>query len=132
MRYCLDTNAVIALFKGNARFLGALKRLSPNEIALPAVTLHELYYGAFKSQRVETNLARVEALRFPTLPFSISDARLAGEIRAQLSSQPIGPYDVFIAAQALSRGLILVTRNMKEFERVPGLIVEDWESEIDH
>ncbi|MCK5930617.1 MAG: type II toxin-antitoxin system VapC family toxin [Fulvimarina manganoxydans] len=131
MRYCLDTNVVIALFKGNPRVVSALTRVSPSDIALSAVVLHELYYGAFKSQRVETNLARIEALRFSTLPFSISDARLAGQVRALVASQPIGPYDIFIAAQALNRGPILVTRNNKEFGRVPGLAVEDWESEIE-
>ena len=90
---------------------------------------HELYYGAYKSGRPEENLARVEGLAFPVLEFDREDARSAGEVRARLSGAgtPIGPYDVLIAGQALARKLILLTHNRKEFERVPGLRLEDWE-----
>ena len=78
-----------------------------------AVVIHELYYGAFKSQRVEKNVARVDALQFPVLEFDQEDARQAGEIRAHLASKgtPIGPYDVLIAGQAKARNLTLVTHN---------------------
>jgi len=93
-----------------------------------SVVIHELYYGAFKSQRVEKNVARVDALQFPVLEFDQEDARQAGEIRAHLASKgtPIGPYDLLIAGQAKARKLILVTHNTTEFTRVPGLKVEDW------
>jgi tRNA(fMet)-specific endonuclease VapC len=93
-----------------------------------AVVIHELYYGAFKSQRVEKNVARVDALRFSVLEFDEEDARQAGQIRAHLASKgtPIGPYDVLIAGQARARELTLVTHNTSEFQRVPGLKVEDW------
>jgi tRNA(fMet)-specific endonuclease VapC len=92
------------------------------------VVLHELYYGAFKSQRVEKNVARVDGLQFPVLEFDQEDARQAGEIRAHLASRrtPIGPYDVLIAGQAKARKLTLVTHNTTEFQRVPSLKVEDW------
>jgi tRNA(fMet)-specific endonuclease VapC len=93
-----------------------------------AVVIHELYFGAFKSQRVEQNVARVDALQFLVLEFDDEDARQAGQIRAQLASKgtPIGPYDVMIAGQARARELTLVTHNTTEFRRVPGLRVEDW------
>ena len=92
------------------------------------MVIHEIYYGAFKSQRVETNVARVDALQFPVLEFDHEDARQAGEIRAYLASKgtPIGPFDVLIAGQAKARKLTLVTHNTTEFRRVPGLKVEDW------
>ena len=95
---------------------------------MSAVVIHELYYGAFKSQRVEKNVARVDGLQFPVLEFDQEDARQAGEIRAHLASKgtPIGPYDVLIAGQAKARKLTLVTHNTTEFQRVPSLKVEDW------
>ena len=95
---------------------------------MSSVVIHELYYGAFKSQRVAKNVARVDALQFPVLEFDQEDARQAGEIRAHLASKgtPIGPYDLLIAGQAKARKLILVTHNTTEFTRVPGLKVEDW------
>lgn len=94
----------------------------------PRSSSTSLYYGAFKSQRVEKNVARVDALQFPVLEFDQEDARQAGEIRAQLASKgtPIGPYDVLIAGQAKARKLTLVTHNTTEFQRVSGLRVEDW------
>lgn len=95
---------------------------------MSAVVIHELYYGAFKSQRVEKNVARVDGLQCPVLEFDHEDARQAGEIRAHLASKgtPIGPYDVLIAGQARARKLTFVTHNATEFRRVPNLRVEDW------
>lgn len=129
MRFLLDTNAVIALMKGQAGFLARLRRYETGDFGLSTVVLHELYYGAYKSQRVAANLARIEALRFETVDFCPEDARRAGELRAALAAAgtPIGPYDALIAGQALARGLTLVTRNSGEFARVAGLRVEDWE-----
>ncbi|HVT02319.1 MAG TPA: PIN domain-containing protein, partial [Thermoanaerobaculia bacterium] len=91
---------------------------------------HELYYGAFKSQRKTRNVDLVDALQFEVLEFDQDDAKQAGEVRALLAARgtPIGPYDVLIAGQARARKLILVTRNTGEFARVPDLRVEDWES----
>ncbi len=90
--------------------------------------MHELYFGAFRSQRREANLGRVDALRFEVLPLDVEDARHVGEIRALLADQgtPIGAYDVLIAGQARARNLVLVTRNLREFDRVPGLVTENW------
>jgi tRNA(fMet)-specific endonuclease VapC len=71
----------------------------------------------------------VESLQFEVVPFDKEDARQAGEIRATLEvlGTPIGPYDVLIAGQACARGLVLVSRNLREFQRVDGLTVENWE-----
>lgn len=129
--YLLDTNAVIALLKGNAQLLSRVKAASPHDVAISSIVAHELFYGAFKSSRVDDNVARVDRLRFRTLEFDRDDARCAGEIRASLArgGTPIGPYDILIAGQALSRSLVLVTRNGREFSRVSGLNVEDWEGQ---
>lgn len=129
MRYLLDANAVIALLNDTLSPIARRFRpYTPRDVAVPAIVMHELYDGAFKSQRVEANLARVDALQFLVLEFDQEDARQAGEIRALLAvtGTPIGPYDVLIAGQARARGLTLVTHNTTEFARVPSLKVEDW------
>lgn len=128
MRYLLDAHAVIALLNDTTSPIARrIRRYAPRDIGVSAVVIHELYYGAFKSQRVEKNVARVDALQFPVLEFDQEDARQAGG-RAHLASKgtPIGPYDVLIAGQAKARKLTLVTHNTTEFQRVPGLKVEDW------
>ena len=129
MKYLLDANAVIALLKGHERFLARLRRHRPEEFVISSIVAHELYYGAYKSARSKESLARVEALAFGVLEFDQEDARMAGELRAQLSraGTPIGPYDVLIAGQAMARELILLTHNQREFQRVSGLRTEDWE-----
>jgi tRNA(fMet)-specific endonuclease VapC len=129
LSYLLDTNTVIALLN-DARSPAAtrVRRCRPDEVALCALVIHELFYGAFKSQRTAQNVARVDALQFEILSFDKEDAREAGEIRAHLAAQgvPIGAYDVLIAGQARARALTLVTHNVREFARVPRLQVEDW------
>lgn len=128
--YLLDTNAVIAAMKGQQGMVTRIRAQRPRDVFVSAIVLHELYYGAFRSERTEANVDRVDALQFQTLDFDAEDARNAGEIRAQLaaSGSPIGPYGVLIAGQALSRELILVTRNLREFQRIKALRIEDWES----
>jgi tRNA(fMet)-specific endonuclease VapC len=130
MRYLLDTNAVIALL--NDRESQTSKRArshKPADVGISAVVAHELYYGAFKSQRMDANVALVDELQFEVVEFDKEDARQAGEIRAVLAKQgrPVGPYDSLIAGQAISRDLILVSQNIDEFGRVSGLRVENWE-----
>ncbi|WP_284946918.1 type II toxin-antitoxin system VapC family toxin [Acidisoma cladoniae] len=129
MIYLLDSNAVIALFAGHLGFITRLKHHRPTDVGLSSIVAHELYFGAYKSRKQAENLARVEAHLFEVLPFDQQDARQAGELRAALSvsGTPIGPYDVLIAGQALAKGLTLITRNLREFERVPSLLVENWE-----
>jgi tRNA(fMet)-specific endonuclease VapC len=128
MKYLLDTNAVIALLRRHPGFLGHLTRYTPEDFAIPAIVMHELYYGAYKSQRVSANLAQLDALRFQTLDFDPEDARCAGELRALLAKAgtPIGPFDMLIAGQAMARSLTVITHNRREFDRVVGLSVEDW------
>ena len=133
MMICIDTNVAIASL--NRRPAVVAERLGEairfQKVALPAPALHELGYGAANSQRVQENIARIETfleLPIEVLPFDAEDAREAGFIRAALRKLgvPIGNYDVLIAAQARRRSLPLVTANVREFARVPGLIVTDW------
>ena len=130
MRYLLDANAVIGLLGGNAGLLAKVRQHAPEDFGVSAIAAHELFYGAYKSQRKTQNLARVDGLQFVVLEFDQEDARQAGEIRAALAGAgtPIGPYDVLIAGQARARGLIVVTHNTGEFSRVNGLDVEDWQT----
>ena len=131
MRFLFDANAVIALLNDPNGFVARhARQYQPADIGLSAIVSHELYFGVFKSQRRDHNLAIVAGLQFEVVPFDHEDARHAGEIRAALGAAgtPIGPYDVLIAGQARSRGLVLVSRNLREFQRVAGLSVENWEA----
>lgn len=128
-RFILDTNIVIALINKTASPLGErVRSYQQGVIALSALVVYELYYGAFASGRRERNLAEIELLRFPVLPFGAEDARQAGRIRADLraAGSLIGANDLLIAGQALARNLTLVPYDVREFRRVPGLQVEDW------
>ncbi len=129
MKYLLDANAVIGLLKNHPVLTARLRQFLPQDFGVPAVAIHELFYGAYKSQQMAQNLARVDALQFEVLEFDREDARQAGEIRASLAKAgtPIGSYDVLIAGQAKARGLTLITHNTKEFSRVEGLLIDDWE-----
>lgn len=128
MKYLLDTNAVIAILNANERFLTTLERHKESEIVVSSVVLSKLYYGAYKSQRTAYNLEKINLLSFEVLQFNLQDADRAGEIRATLEKRgtPIGAYDTLIAGQALANDLILITDNIKEFNRVNGLKLENW------
>jgi tRNA(fMet)-specific endonuclease VapC len=131
MKYLLDANAVIALLNDTkSRTARRARRYKPGDVGISAIVAHELYYGAYRSQRTTSNVALVDSLQFEVLEFDQEDARQAGEIRALLALRgtPIGPYDVLIAGQAKARRLTLVTRNTAEFARVQDLRIEDWES----
>jgi tRNA(fMet)-specific endonuclease VapC len=130
VKYLLDTNTVIALLKRQKSVLTRLRTNTPDDVVLSAIVAYELFFGAYKSHHTAKNVALVEALAFEVVPFDQHDAAQAGQLRAALASAgtPIGPYDLLIAGQALARGLILVTRNTREFARVAGLRVENWES----
>src|SRR5579864_5067808 len=131
MRYLLDANAIIAMLRDSgSRPAQRVRHERMGDVAISAVVAHELYYGAFKSRRPAHSVALVDALQFPVIEFDREDARQAGGIRAFLSARgtTIGPYDVLIAGQAVARQIILVTHNVDELRRVPGLSIEDWEA----
>ena len=131
-RYLLDTNACIALMKENAGLVARVRHAGMESLMLCAPVKAELWFGACKSQRVAENQHRLRQFfnDLPSLPFDDAAAERCGEIRATLATQgkPIGPYDLQIAAIALSSNLIVVTRNLDEFSRVSGLAIENWQS----
>lgn len=130
LKYLLDTNIVIHTMKNRPQQVKRLFQKHEGEMCISAVTLGELVFGAEHSQQVERNLKDIEALvaRIEVLPLDSKAAYHFGQIRAALYTigQPIGPYDMLIAGHARASGLILVTNNINEFERVPGLLLENW------
>lgn len=130
LKYLLDTNIVIYTMKNRPQQVQKRFQKHEGEMCISAVTLGELVFGAEHSQQVERNLTDIEALvaRLEVLPLDSRAAYHFGQIRAALYAigQPIGPYDMLIAGHARASGLILVTNNINEFERVPGLLLENW------
>jgi tRNA(fMet)-specific endonuclease VapC len=132
--YLLDTNAVIALLKDEpAIFRKRLRRAVSRgaAIAVSSIVLYELWYGVARSARRRENAERLRVFLsggIEVSAFDEEDARTAGDLRATLegAGTPIGPYDLLIAAQALRTGATLVTANVAEFTRVPGLQWQDW------
>lgn len=132
MKYLLDTNVCINYMRGkNTLLLQRFGAYSPVDIALCAVVMAELRYGAEASGRVQSEHAKIDAFAAPYISLAFDDAaaRVFGEIRHALMStgKAIGPFDTMIAAIALANNLVLVTHNTNEFSRVPGLTLEDWE-----
>jgi len=131
MKFLLDTNICIYVIKQKPISVKQrFQAVNSSDMSISIVTLAELEYGAAKSQNPQRN--RETLIRF-CAPFevvglSMEDARILGGVRADLErrGQPIGGYDMLIAAQALSRSLTLVTNNIKEFSRIEGLVVENW------
>ena len=131
MRYLLDTNAIIGLLRDDRSPLARRARHEQlDDLATSSIVVQELFFGAFKSRRPGHNLSTFDSLRFQVIDFDRDDARRAGLVRAELMARgmTIGPYDMLIAGHALARSLILVTHNTREFSRVAGLRIEDWEA----
>lgn len=129
MKYLLDTNTVIAILNdAKARPANTLRTKAPTDVFISSIIEHELYYGAFKSAHVQKNKSKLDSMLLTILDFDKEDAIHSGEIRAKLAQQgtPIEPLDVLVAGQALSRDLILVTRNVREFGRIAELKLENW------
>ena len=130
MRYLLDTNIVIYVLKRRPPELLSTFNANASRMAISSITLAELMHGAGKSQQVGKNLSAIEdfCTRLEVLPYGMKAAQHYGAIRAALEKigQPIGVNDLHIAGHARSEGLVLVTNNIAEFERVPGLELENW------
>ncbi len=131
MKFILDTNICIYIIKKKPeQVIKRLSKIDPSTIALSSITLFELIYGSEKSANREGNLDALNdfLVPFEVLPWTINEAKIAGQIRAELSKvgSPIGPFDTQIAAHAISLGLTLVTNNEKEFKRVRDLKIENW------
>ncbi len=130
MKFLLDTDTIIYVFKRLGHCLPQLNSQRDSDITLSAISLFELEYGMGKSD----NRSKMDAYllnlrrRYAVLDFDTPCALQAGIVRAQLHTRgtPIGPYDLQIAGIALAHKLTVVTRNTREFSRVPNLKVENW------
>lgn len=131
--YLLDTNICISLMRNQyPEMTDKILSMDPSLLMISSITVFELEYGAAKSQQKDRTRAQLALFlsAFTILPFDTEDAIVAGRIRGELAKKgtPIGPYDLQIAAQGISRKLTVVTHNIDEFSRVPNLQVEDWVS----
>lgn len=134
MTFVLDSNVIIDTLRGRQnsvrqRFLAEVAQGTP--LFVPSLVMFELYFGAAKSLdpiKERARLATFTAGAVRILDFDVDDAASGGELRATLAAAgtPIGPYDVLIGAQALRRKLTLVTADLAEFSRIPGLVVTSW------
>ncbi len=132
MIYLLDTNVcVVYLNQPQSQVVKQLHCFQPQDIAVCAPVKAELFFGAMKSKQPDKTLEKQQCFlaAFNSLPFNDDAALFFGKIRADLQrqGQPIGPYDLQIAAIAIANDLTLVTHNTREFNRVNGLKLVDWE-----
>lgn len=130
LRYMLDTNLCIRVLRDRPETIRARFNAEADGMSISMIVLTELLHGAAKSARPIENRREVErfASRLEVLAFDADAAAHAGNIRAVLEREgrQIGGYDVLIAGHARSRGLIVVTGNLGEFNRVDGIRCEDW------
>ena len=126
--YLLDTDAVVDVLRGRHGVAQRLAQVSPDDVAVSAMTVAELLYGSLCSsdpERSEREVRRfLDVVR--TIPFGRGAAAAHSRIRHSLRKQNIGPNDLVIAATALSAKATVVTANVREFSRVDGLAVESW------
>jgi tRNA(fMet)-specific endonuclease VapC len=133
MKYLLDTNTCIRYMNGRSEAIRhKLPTIPARDIVVCSIVRAELAFGVAKSQTPTASAAKLQRFLRPyaTLPFDDAAAGRFGQIRAALETAgtPIGPYDMQIAAIALVHGLTVVTHNVREFGRIAGLTIEDWEA----
>ena len=131
MKYLLDTNACVDYLNGRfPRLTERIQRSAPSDLAISSVAVAELRYGAEKSAQAQRNHERLDVFLgdVPCVDFDSDAALVYGRVRAALERRGviIGPYDLQIAAHALSSDLVLVSDNVREFRRVEGLKVQNW------
>jgi tRNA(fMet)-specific endonuclease VapC len=130
LTYMLDTNICIYVMKNYPHDLKEKFNLLAEQLCISSITLGELHYGAEKSARRADNLTAIEhfVARLDVLPFGAKAAAHYGQVRAELerAGPPCGPHDMQIGGHARSEGLIVVTNNLREFSRMPGIRTENW------
>lgn len=136
MRALLDTNICIYMIKNKPPEVRKhFDRFVPGDIGISAITVAELHYGVAKSAAKEKNALALEGFLLPLeiVAFDMESALVYGKIRSDLERRgtPVGGMDMLIAAQAIARGLTLITHNLKEFQRIPELRCETWIGETD-
>ena len=131
MRFLLDTNICIYIIKQKPpKVFDKFQTLTTSDVGVSSITVAELEYGAYKSQRQEQNRAALSQFLIPLeiLPFDERATQTYGQIRAELERRGtvIGSMDMLIASQAISLGLTLVTNNVRELSLIPGLTLVNW------
>ena len=130
LTYMLDTNICIHVMKNYPPALREKFNTLAEQLCMSSITLGELHYGAEKSARRAVNLTAIEhfAARLEVRSFDDKAAVHYGQLRAELERMgtPCGPHDIQIGGHARSEGLIVVTNNMREFARMPGVRTENW------
>ena len=131
MKYLLDTCTLSYFVQGDPRVVARLKATSPALLAVSSVSVMEIEYGLLLSAKRAKSLGPVMKALFSSVEiaaYGLEDANATASIRASLKKKgrPIGPFDLMIAGTALSRGFTLVTSNVREFNNVSGLTIEDW------
>ena len=128
--YLLDTDTIIYSLKGNTNIQENLRQHVNDLLHISIITLMELYYGVYKSQHVDANLAKIKTLEhsLDILPARQETAEIFGKIKArlELDGNRLDDFDLIIASTALTHNLVLVTNNEKHFKRIEGLKLENW------
>jgi predicted nucleic acid-binding protein len=128
--YLLDTDTVIYSLKGEPAVKKNLRDHFHDPMRMSVITLMELYYGAHKSLKIASNLAKIKTLElsFEIISISEESAEIFGMTKAQLekAGSPLDDFDLIIASSALSNNLVLVTNNVRHFQRIEGLKLTNW------
>jgi tRNA(fMet)-specific endonuclease VapC len=128
--FLLDTDTIIYSLKGHPMVKANLERHLHAVLKISIATLMELYYGAYKSQKVTSNLAKIKSIEaaIETLPLGHESAEIFALLKSSLekAGAPLDDFDLILAACALAHDLVLVTNNTKHFERVHGLKLANW------
>jgi tRNA(fMet)-specific endonuclease VapC len=130
MLYVLDTDTVIDILKGRQPARAAYQSHSPDDLAVCTMTVAELHYGVSLAADPATERRKVDVFLAPLaiLPFDVEAAERHALFRRALRSMPIGERDLVIASTVPASDATLITRNRREFDRVPGLLVDSWMS----
>ena len=132
--YLLDTDTIIYSLKGHESVQKNLSIYIDEPMSLSVITLMELYYGAYKSQKVTSNLSKIRILEktFEIIPTGTESAEIFGILKTDIekSGNPLDDFDLIIAACAMTYNLTLVTNNYRHFERIDGLKLANWSSSL--
>lgn len=132
MKYLLDTDTCIELLRGNSKTITRIQTISPDDIAISAITRYELTYGVLRCppSRRESQRTKIDTFfdQLNEIPFGRVIADVAARLRVELESKgtPIGPMDTLIAATAVESKMTLITGNEREFSRIDQLKIENW------
>ena len=128
--YLLDTDTIVFILKGNAAVRKNLQLHINDEIKISTITLMELYYGAYKSQKITGNLAKIKTIEqsLEIIPIGIEAAEIFGMLKSKLekTGSRLDDFDLIIAACSLAHNLTLVTNNEKHFQKIEELKLANW------